>query len=361
MLFPLMRAFAHHKRPFSSAVSRAVASASTSTLNTNFNCLPRRALPATVFSKNRSTTNSTSPPYQSVRMVSNKANEAFASSKLFDLSGRVALVTGGGSGIGLMATQALVANGAKVYITGRTGEKLDRVVEKYSEDKGSIIPITCDVSDKDQIGNLVKEISSKEKCLCILVNNAGISGATLQTESQSAEEMKKNLFDPSESNMQDWTDIYRTNVGQIYFMTTAFLPLLQKSSERHPGWSGAVINITSISGMVKTAQHHFAYNASKGAAIHLNRMLASEIAGNGLKVRVNSLAPGVFPSEMTTQDSNEDQKSHIPKDQYADKVPARRPGKDEDMAQTILFFAANQYLNGQNVAVDGGYTLAAGL
>lgn len=144
-------------------------------------------------------------------------------------------------------------------------------------------------------------------------------------------------------------------------MTAAFLPLLQKSTERYPGWSGTVINISSISGLVKTAQHHFAYNASKGAAIHLNRILAAEIAAQGLKVRVNSIAPGVFPSEMTAGGSGADQKSEIPKDKYESKVPAQRPGRDEDMAQAVLFFAANQYLNGQTVAVDGGYTLAAGL
>ncbi|KAI1851233.1 hypothetical protein JX265_001650 [Neoarthrinium moseri] len=293
-------------------------------------------------------------------MSSNRANVNFTRDKLFDLAGRVALVTGGGSGIGLMATQALVANGAKVYITGRTGEKLDRVVEQYSQGSDSIIPLTCDVGDKAQIAKLVKEISSREACLCILINNAGISSKTVSTESGSAEEMKKNLFDTESAQFSDWTETYNTNVAQIYFMTAAFLPLLQKSTERHPGWSATVINISSISGMVKSAQHHFAYNASKGAAIHLNRILASEIAHQGLKVRVNSIAPGVFPSEMTANDSGDDQKSHIPKEKYA-KVPAERPGKDEDMAQAVLFFAVNQYLNGQTLAVDGGYTIMAGL
>lgn len=269
---------------------------------------------------------------------------------------------GGGSGIGLMATQALVANGAKVYITGRTKEKLDTVAEKYSEGSGSIIPIQCDVSDKAQIAKLVEEISSKEQCLCILINNAGISGSTFQTEAGSASEMKANLFDDPKATFEDWTDVYRTNVPQLFFMTTAFLPLLQKSTDRHPGWSAAVINVSSISGLVKTSQHHFAYNASKAAAIHLTRMLATEIAhGNRLRIRVNSIAPGVFPSEMTTGgESGGDQKSHIEREKYAEKVPARRPGKDEDMAQTMLFVAANQYLNGQTVVVDGGYTIAAG-
>ncbi|OTB04726.1 hypothetical protein M426DRAFT_11359 [Hypoxylon sp. CI-4A] len=290
----------------------------------------------------------------------NSKNSPFTRDKLFDLKGHVALVTGGGSGIGLMATQALVANGAKVYITGRTKEKLDRVVEQYSEGKDSIVPLQCDVTDKQQMANLAREIEAREKCLCILVNNAGVSGATMQTEAGSAEEMRRNLFDNEHSTVDDWTDVYRTNVAQLFFATTAFLPLLEKSAQHFDGWSGTVINITSISGLVKTAQHHFAYNASKGAAIHLTRMLASEIAANRLKIRVNSIAPGVFPSEMTTEGSNEDQKSHIPKDKYESKVPAGRPGKDDDMAQSVLFFAVNQYLNGQTVAVDGGYTLAAG-
>ena len=259
-----------------------------------------------------------------------------------------------------MATQALVANGAKVYITGRTKEKLDAVARKYSEGNDSIIPIQGDVADKAQIESLVKDISSREECLCILINNAGISGSTFQTEAESSTEMKENLFDNTKSTFEDWTNVYRVNVPPLFFMTTAFLPLLQKSSERHPGWSGTVINVSSISGLVKTAQHHFSYNASKAAAVHLTRMLSAEIASNGLRIRVNSIAPGVFPSEMTAGESGSDQKSHIEKKKYEGKVPAARPGKDEDMAQSVLFCAANQFLNGQTVVVDGGYTIAAG-
>ncbi|KAI1325296.1 NAD(P)-binding protein [Xylariaceae sp. FL0255] len=292
-------------------------------------------------------------------MSSNSANKNFTRDHLFDCKGRVALVTGGGSGIGLMITQTLVANGAKVYITGRTSEKLDRVVEKYSEGEGSIIAITADASSKEDIKKLVGEIESREPCLCILVNAAGIAGGSLQTEASSADEMKKNLFDTEDSTVEQWTSVYQTNVAQLFFMTTAFLPLLQKSTERHPGWSGTVLNITSISGLVMASQHHFHYNASKSAANHVTRMLAAEIASNGIKVRVNAVAPGVFPSEMTAGESNEDQKSHIPKDKY-EKVPARRPGRDEDMAQAVLSVLVNQYVNGQVMVVDGGYTLHAG-
>lgn len=95
--------------------------------------------------------------------------------------------------------------------------------------------------------------------------------------------------------------------------------------------------------------------------MHLTRMLANEFAENGIKVRVNSVAPGVFPSEMTAKESDANQKSHIPKEKYADKVPAQRPGNDVDMAQAVLFTTLNQYVNGQHIVVDGGYTLAAGM
>jgi NAD(P)-dependent dehydrogenase (short-subunit alcohol dehydrogenase family) len=259
-----------------------------------------------------------------------------------------------------MATQALAVNGAKVYIVGRTEEKLETVAKTHGQGiAGEIIPITADVTSKSDISKLVKEIESREQCLCILINNAGISGNTQKTEAKTAEEMKQNLFDDDSSTFDDWTNTYRTNVPQCFFMTAAFLPLLQKASDHQHGYSGTVINLTSISGIVQTSQHHFGYNASKAATIHLTKMLASEIAENGLKIRVNSIAPGVFPSEMTAGESGEDQKSHIEKDEYA-KVPARRPGKDEDMAGAILFAATNQYFNGQTIAVDGGYILHAG-
>ncbi|OIW30780.1 NAD(P)-binding protein [Coniochaeta ligniaria NRRL 30616] len=260
-----------------------------------------------------------------------------------------------------MATQALAVNGAKVYIVGRTKSKLDTVAATYGKDiEGEIIPLPGDVTSKEDIARLVKDLSAKEPCLHILFNNAGISGDTVSTESKSASEMKANLFDADAATFDDWTTTYKTNVAAVYFVTAAFLPLLQKSSDTTPGWSAGVINTSSISGLVKSAQHHFSYNASKAATIHLNRMLAAEIAEQGLKIRVNTIAPGVFPSEMTADESDETQKSVIEKDKYKDKVPAARPGNDIDMAQAVLFFANNQYLNGQVLAVDGGYTIRAG-
>jgi NAD(P)-dependent dehydrogenase (short-subunit alcohol dehydrogenase family) len=212
----------------------------------------------------------------------------------------VALVTGGGSGIGLMIVQALAINGAKVYVTGRTEEKLEKVAELYGKDiDGRIIPISGDISQKSEIARLVKEIESKEKCLCILVNNAGISkGTHTVSESKNANEMKQNMFDEKSNTFEEWTETYRTNVAAMYFLTTACLPLLQRSTETHKGYSGCVINITSISGLVRVSQHHPAYNASKAAAIHLSNMLGAEIVDAGLKIRVNNIAPGKLRSNF---------------------------------------------------------------
>ncbi|KAL3462906.1 hypothetical protein BJX64DRAFT_299282 [Aspergillus heterothallicus] len=293
-------------------------------------------------------------------MAAEHSNEQFKLENLFSVKGKVALVTGGGSGIGLMATQALAKNGAKVYITGRTEEKLDRVAELYNKNiTGEIIPLAADITKKEHIAKLVQELESREKYLSILINNAGVSSATQNTEPESPEELRKALFDDPSSNMEEWDKTYRTNVVQCFFTTTALLPLLQKGTDAEKGWSSTVINISSISGIIKASQHHFAYNASKAATIHLTKMLAHEIASSNLRIRVNNIAPGVFPSEMTAGESDEKQKSFIPKEKY-EKVPARRPGKDEDMASTVLFTVANQYLNGQTIVVDGGYVLSTG-
>ncbi|KAI9932569.1 hypothetical protein ASPWEDRAFT_122776 [Aspergillus wentii DTO 134E9] len=293
-------------------------------------------------------------------MSAQESNQSFKLEHLFNLKGRVALVTGGGSGIGLMATQSLAVNGAKVYITGRTKEKLDRVAEIYSKDiPGQIIPIAADVTSKESIQKLVDEISAKESKLHILINNAGISSPTQDTDQKDPKKLQEALF-KNQSKFQEWEEVMRTNVAQLFFVTTAFLPLLNKGTEEKRGWSSTVINISSISGLVKTSQHHFAYNASKAAAVHLTKMLAHEIVSSELKIRVNNIAPGVFPSEMTTEGSDEKQKSTIPKEKFEGKVPAARPGKDEDIGSTVLFTVSNQYLNGQTIVVDGGYLLATG-
>ncbi|CAI7585539.1 unnamed protein product [Penicillium glandicola] len=302
-----------------------------------------------------------SPVSDKTKIAVNESNQSFKLENLFNVKDKVALITGGGSGIGLMAAQALAVNGAKVYITGRTATKLDRVATLYDNNiSGKIIPLPADVTNKDEIRRLVSEISTCEGHLSILMNNTGISSQTQETEPEDASELRESLFDDPAATFDDWDSVFRTNVAQIFFMTTAFLPLLQRSSADEHGWSSTVLNTTSISGIVKVAQHHFAYNASKAAAIHLTKMLAQEVSSSKLRVRINNIAPGPFPSEMTAGESDERQKSSIPVEKYREKIPAARPGRDEDMASAVLFAVCNQYLNGQTIVVDGGYVLAAG-
>lgn len=286
-------------------------------------------------------------------------NSELQLAKVFSVQDKVALVTGGGSGIGLMITQTLAVNGAKVYIVGRTEQKLQKVVEVHGQGiSGQIIPIVGDVSTKEGVDKIVKEIESKEKYLDVLVNNAGIAPGKGETSVDSAEKLKREFYDSTTE--KEWLDVYQTNVVAPFLMSMAFLPLINKSTAANKGYSGTIVNISSISGHIRISQGHFAYNSSKGATIHLNKMLAAEIAKCGIKVRVNSIAPGVFPSEMTTQESRDDnQKSELPKE-HKEGLPAQRPGKDQDMAAAILFVVGCQYLNGQTVTVDGGYAIQVG-
>ncbi|PHH59775.1 hypothetical protein CDD81_2579 [Ophiocordyceps australis] len=287
-------------------------------------------------------------------------NAEFALDNVFNVEGRVAVITGGGSGLGLMAAQALAVNGAKVYIIGRTEAKLKRAVDAHGHGiKGSLVPIVGDVSRKDDIQRLVTELEAQEDHLDILINNAGIYSNQQKPEGSTAEQVKHNLFDADNATFENWTSVYATNVAAIYFVTTALLPLLQRASHARPGQTSTVINISSINGLIKESLSRFASNAAKAATIHLTKMLAVEIANCRLAIRVNSIAPGLFPSEITTGTSDECQKSSLPPGTCSD-ISAGRPGTDVDMASAILFAATNQYLNGQIIAVDGGYLVKYG-
>jgi NAD(P)-dependent dehydrogenase (short-subunit alcohol dehydrogenase family) len=108
---------------------------------------------------------------------------------------------------------------------------------------------------------------------------------------------------------------------------------------------------------MRDSQGHFGYNAAKGATVHLAKLMSYEFKKAG--IRVNSIAPGYFPSEMTTKESDENQKSSMPKENIDEKghVPAKRAGSDEEMAQGVIFLAKNNYVNGEVIAIDGGVLL----
>lgn len=246
---------------------------------------------------------------------------------------------------------------------------------------------------------LVKEIESKEpKGIHLLVNNAGIArddntkfSTAGQPEMKDAAVISAHFM---KSDPQAWADTFATNVTAGFFMSVAFLPLLAKGTESTPGYASSVVNVSSISGAMKgTSNGQPAYASSKAAFTHLTRMLATTFAG--VKVRVNCIAPGLFPSEMTAGTSGEDQKSkldvkmsnpagestpslHFPlffssfllsysslaakwsNERYLKlttrRVKKGRPGHDSDMAATILLLAGRGglFYNEQILYPDGG-------
>jgi len=278
------------------------------------------------------------------------ATHDLQAAKLFSLKGYVCLVTGGGTGIGLMITQGLAANGAKVYITGRRTEVLEKSAKEHEPEGGQIIPTDShDMTDKASLDSLVKSLESKEKYLSLFVAAAGVSGPKASPDTSDAKQMQKNLWQESP---EDWASTYNTNVTAVYFSTVAVLPLLQAAPKEH---NASVIVISSMSGMMRNAQGHFAYNAAKGATAHLSKMMSKEFGGTG--VRVNSIAPGYFPSEMTMKESDERNKVDMPDEKVKDKgheVPAGRSGTDEEMAMLAIFLTKCGYVNGQIIAIDGG-------
>lgn len=227
----------------------------------------------------------------------------------------------------------------------------------------------CDVTSKADLDKLVKNLASKEKYLSLLslslhlsccrltdfnrtVTNAGISGPKAPPDSASADKLHDKIWHAE--SVEDWDSVLKTNVTSVYFSTIAFLPLLQASIGKFPPRSPSVIVISSMSGIMRHSQGHFAYNAAKGATIHLSKLMSAEF--EKAEVRVNSIAPGYFPSEMTMKESDDSNKTHMPAEKVQEKghVPAQRPGSDEEMAQAVIFLCKNMYVNGELIAVDGG-------
>ncbi|PBK75143.1 NAD(P)-binding protein [Armillaria solidipes] len=261
-----------------------------------------------------------------------------------------------------MIARGLAENGAKVYISGRRKDVLDKVVASGSIN-GTVVALQMDVTDKESILSATKVLEEQEGKVHILVNNAGQVGPVSlffnqmdAPEHKDAETLGKAMFNES---MSGWSDLYAIDVFPIFFVTMAFLGLLDKGTKdcanTRPGYTANVINVTSISGLMKLAQDHFAYNSAKAAASQLSKMLSTELALKGVLIRVNAIAPGPYESEMTTDVITPEEVDRIGKGVLP--VPARRAGKGEEMAGTAVYLAspAGGYMNGQELVIDGGY------
>lgn len=282
-------------------------------------------------------------------------------SNVFKCEGLTAVITGGGTGIGLMQTLTLAQNGAKkIFITSRNAEKLQDVAKKYGQN-GNIVPVDGDITTKDGINKIVQEASKAAPGgINILFNNAGVAGEGSREGYGQSEDVEKYSQQLLRSEFSEWDHILKTNVTSHYFVAASFLPLLKKGADNVKGYTSQIINVTSISGLMKGASGgQFAYAASKESMVQMTKVMATEFLP--LKIRVNQIAPGIFPSEMTAGDSDtHTHKSDLSGTEKGKGLPAGRPGREEDMAAATLYLASygGLYCNGQALWPDGGATVA---
>ena len=255
---------------------------------------------------------------------------------LFDVSGKVAVVSGGSSGIGAMMARGLLENGAKVYITARKAERLEAKAKELSE-LGECIAIQGDMSRVEGIEAFVEEISKHEDKIDILINNAGANWSA-----------------PLESFPEKgWDKVMDINIKSIFFATQKFLPLLKAAGSADD--PARVINIASINGIRNSGMPTYAYSASKSGVIHLTEHLATDLASSG--INVNAIAPGFFPSDMTKQIVENDEMTQFALSQ----IPRGRMGKPEDIAGTAIYLCseASSWMTGQTMVLDGGMIATA--
>ncbi|VDB87172.1 unnamed protein product [Peniophora sp. CBMAI 1063] len=272
-----------------------------------------------------------------------------ASSLFGGFKGKVAVVTGGGSGIGTMIATAYVQNGAKVYISSRKEKQLKETADALNKmGPGSCEYVVADLSNKAGCDKLVNEIKAKESKIHVLVNNSGMSwGAPIDN------------FPEKEG----WDRLFALNVKSIFYMTVGLSDLLAKDATNHS--PGVVLNMSSVAGINPVAESGrlsannssvYSYNASKAAVNHLTSSLAVTFAKRF--VTVNAICPGVFPSKMTA--------FGVKKAGGAEAMgrdnPFKRIGEPRDMAGLALFLSspAGAYITGAHIALDGGATLSRG-
>ena len=247
---------------------------------------------------------------------------------LFSIAGKVALVTGGGRGIGLMITRGFVEAGAKVYIASRKREECERVAAELSRE-GECVAFGADLGTERGCRGLVDALAERESALHVLVNNSGANwGAPLAEYSDSAFDKVMNL-----------------NLKGAFHLTRFCLPLLEKAAQ--PGDPARVINIGSIDGIHVPMLETYSYSASKAAVHQLTRHLAKKLAPT---VTVNAIAPGPFESKMMAATLE------AFGDQIASSAPLKRIGRPDDMAGAAIYLSsrAGAYLTGAVIPVDGG-------
>ena len=248
----------------------------------------------------------------------------------FDLTGKAAIVTGAGSGLGRHFALALAKAGARVALMGRRLQPLTDLAREIEGFDGRAVPLKADVADSASVREAVAAAETELGPIAILVNNAGIT-------------IHKPLLEQTE---EDWDKVVDTNLKGAWLMA--------QEVARHMvriGRGGSIVNVASVLG-VKATGGVPGYVASKAGLVHLTRSMAQELARH--KIRVNALCPGYFATEMTKEFLASPEAEKLIK-----SIPQRRTGDLAELEGPLLLLAseAGSYMTGSVIVVDGGFSV----
>jgi len=259
--------------------------------------------------------------------------------QLFDVKGKVVLVTGGAKGIGRMISEGYVQNGARVYISSRDVKACNQACEELNAlGKGSAFAIPADFYKEEDCKKLAAELGKREKGLHVLVNNSGSNwGAPYEEYPDAA-----------------WVRVLTLNLQRVFTITQLLTPLLE-SAAKASGDPSRIINIGSVDGLRVPGMETFAYSASKAGLHHLSRSLAHHLGRRN--ITSNTIACGAFESKMMAATLQKFRKS------IEAGVPLGRIGSPRDIAGTCLFLSsrAGEYVNGATITLDGGSIVSSQL
>jgi NAD(P)-dependent dehydrogenase (short-subunit alcohol dehydrogenase family) len=249
------------------------------------------------------------------------------------LSGKVALITGGGTGIGRACALHFAREGARVAVAGRRREPLAAVVAEIEAAGGQALAASCDVAKSDQVERTIREVVAQFGALHVLVNNAGILHVGSVEETSEAE----------------WDRLVDVDLKGVFLASRAALPELRKSG------GGAIVNIGSVLGLVGMKKRA-AYAAAKGGVTMLTKAMALDHAQEG--IRVNCICPAIVETDLVQTILSQAPDREAAVRLRTAQIPLGRMGKPEDVAATAVFLASEEssWLTGAAIALDGGLT-----
>ncbi len=248
--------------------------------------------------------------------------------KLFDLSGRTALVTGASSGLGRHFALTLARAGAKIALAARRADKLENLRREIEGAGGQAAAVSLDVTDAAGVTTAIADAAARLGPIRVLVNNAGVA-------------VSKGVLEATEA---DWDQVVDTNLKGAWLVAQAAARHMAEHKE-----GGSIVNIASITGL-RVAGQVSAYATSKAALLHLTRSMALELARH--KIRVNAIAPGYIATEL-----NQDFFASPAGEALVKRIPQRRLGQPEELDGALLLLAsdASSYMTGSTIVVDGGH------